>query len=407
MRNALLAAIGVTLLGTTGAVLLFPKIASKNVGMPAPEQQKDPRPTAKAPFSTQDAPGSRVRLPKNGAIALGTRASAAKWAERMFKDCLSKDFGAVPLGTQLSHRFEITNIYPARMEITDLRVGCGCVTATVGERILQPGAGTTIDVTMDTRRFSGPRTESVRVSVGPDPVSTCVLNVSAVSQTNVVFNPDMINFGTVARGQASTETIDVEFNGTRDWKIEEVVVAKGLPLEVALGERVRRPGKVGYQIKVALKDDAPAGVIRDFLYLKTNQTDVPPVLVLVAATVQAPLRVTPGVVRLNTVTAGEPLTRPVVVRATKPFRVTAVEGLGDGVTLDDELGQAPATTQRVAFRCVFTTIGDFKREVKIKTDLPERPVTVTIQGTVAPASRDHPQPRQPLPQHGTGSRIPT
>ena len=113
-----------------------------------------------------------------------------------------------------------------------------------------------------------------------------MLKVSAVSQTDVVFKPDRVSFGTVARGQASVQSMDVEYNGTLDWKIEEVIVAKELPFEATLSELVRRPGKVGYRLTVTLKDDAPTGRIRDYIYLRTNQTDVPPVPVLVTATVK-------------------------------------------------------------------------------------------------------------------------
>ena len=112
--------------------------------------------------------------------------------------------------------------------------------------------------------------------------------MSAVSQTDVVFKPDRVSFGTVACGQASVQSMDVEYNGALDWKIEEVIVAKELPFEVTLSELVRRPGKVGYRLTVALKDDARSGKIRDYIYLKTNQIDAPPVPVLVTATVQAP-----------------------------------------------------------------------------------------------------------------------
>jgi len=200
----------------------------------------------------------------------------------------------------------------------------------------------------------------------------------------VVFNPEQIAFA-VAIGEASTKSIDVEYNGTRDWKIEEVVVAKALALEATLSELVRRRGKVGYRLEVTLKDNAPAGIVRDYLYLKTTQQGVPPVPVPVAATVQAPLTVAPGVLSLGTVRAGQTLTRRARVTATKPFRVTAVEGLGDGITLDVELpNAATARMQTVTFRCVFRAGGAFKKEVKIKTDLPEPPVTLTIEGTVSP-----------------------
>src|SRR5436305_13958242 len=82
-------------------------------------------------------------------------ASAQGWAEKMFKDGLTHDFGSVPRGAQLFHRFTITNIYAVRMEITNISSGCGCVTATAAKRVLEPRESTTIDVSMDARRFTG------------------------------------------------------------------------------------------------------------------------------------------------------------------------------------------------------------------------------------------------------------
>jgi hypothetical protein len=218
-------------------------------------------------------------------VMAGATASAQGWAERMFTAGLSKDFGAVPFGTELFHRFAITNIYAAPVEITGLRVGCGCVTATPGKRILQPGQSTTIDVTLDTRAFTGPNTQTVRVGFGQNPGSSCLLKVSAVSQTDVVFRPERVSFGTVAGGQVSVQSVDIEYSGVLAWKIREVIVAKELPFEAALSESVRQPGKVVYRLTVTLKADARSGRIRDYLYLKTNRTGIPPVPLLVTATV--------------------------------------------------------------------------------------------------------------------------
>ncbi len=217
----------------------------------------------------------------------------------MFTAGLAKDFGEVPFGTQLLHRFEITNIYAEPVQITGLRTSCGCVTATPEQRLLEPGECTTINVAFDTREFTGPNTQTVKVAIGPNPQSRCKITVSAVSQTDVVFKPDRVNFGTVAGGQTPVETIDVEYHGALDWKIEEAIVGEELPFEVTWSELVRRPGKVGYRLTVALKDQAgrapcthgrlaDRGRIRDYIYLKTNQKDVPPVPVLVMAAVQAP-----------------------------------------------------------------------------------------------------------------------
>jgi len=43
--------------------------------------------------------------------ATATSAPAQGWAEKMFKDGLTHDFGTVPHGAQLFHRFTMTNIY--------------------------------------------------------------------------------------------------------------------------------------------------------------------------------------------------------------------------------------------------------------------------------------------------------
>jgi hypothetical protein len=107
------------------------------------------------------------------------------------------------------------------------------------------------------------------------------------------------------------------------------------------------------------------------------------VAVLVEANVQSTLTVAPSALNLGTVNTGVTMTRRVVVRGGKVFRVTGVEGLGEGV----ELGAAPAGTdsevQYVEFKCTFDKAGAFRRELKIKTNLQDAPVSVVIEGTAA------------------------
>jgi hypothetical protein len=283
--------------GMMGAAALVPEILDKNPGGLTPEGQNLALAAAKDAPSPQETSSSSDFSPRSRSLAKGTPASAHQWAERMFTAGRSKDFGAVPFGTQLLHRFAMTNIYAAPVEITGFRLGCCCVAATPGKRILQPGESTTIDVALDTRQFTGPNTQTVRVGIGPNPRSACVLKVSAVSQTDLVFKPERVNFGTVRHGQASVQSVDVEYHGALDWKIKEVIVDKELPLEATLSEPVRQPGKVGYRLDVALKANVRPGRIRDYIYLKTNQADFPPVPVLVTATVEASQGLAAGVPR--------------------------------------------------------------------------------------------------------------
>ncbi len=329
---------------------------------------------------------------RNGLLALIVMAAGASatpaqqqaWAEKMFKDGnLVHEFGTVPLGAQLFHRFTITNIYAVRMEITGCVPGCGCVTATPSKRVLEPRETVTLDVEMDAHKFTGFKTVNIRVTVGPDFVSTAELKVTATSRADIVFNPGQVAFGTVARGLTPSAIVAVEYAGKLPWQVSDVTAPKEAPFSAEVKEMYRRPGQVGYQVKVTLKPDAAPGPFKEFVYLKTNDPNAALVPVLVDGSVLSPLTVAPSELRLGEVKTGEALTRRVVVRGNKPFRVTGIEG-PPVVTLGAEPGAAPNTYQTVTLQVSPSQAGAFKHEVKIKTDLQDTPIIVIIEGIAAP-----------------------
>src|SRR5262245_24795380 len=110
-------------------------------------------------------------------------APAQGWAEKMFKESLTHDFGSQPRGAMLTHKFTITNIYAVQMQITSIKSGCGCVTAETEKRTLEPRESTILTVVMDTKRFTGPKTVGVRVTVGPNFISSAEVQLKAVSRT--------------------------------------------------------------------------------------------------------------------------------------------------------------------------------------------------------------------------------
>src|SRR5438105_9747880 len=98
-------------------------------------------------------------------------AQTTPWADKLFGGTITHDFGMVPRGQQLTNTFKLTNIYKESLEITAIRVGCSCLTAKANASALQPNESTTLEVHMDARRFSGPKTVHVFVTVGPKYVS--------------------------------------------------------------------------------------------------------------------------------------------------------------------------------------------------------------------------------------------
>jgi hypothetical protein len=316
------------------------------------------------------------------AAAAAAAAPAQNWAEKMFPDGVAHDFGVVSHGAQLFHRFKIKNIYAVRMEITSIAPGCGCVTAKAQKHVLDPNEETTLDVSMDARRFTGPKSVIVRVTVGPEFTSSADVQVTANSRADVVFNPGDVEFGAVDRGQAASQTVDVEYAGPLDWHISDLVVGKDQPFEASQTETYRKPGRVGYQIKVTLKTDAPPGPIRETIFLKTNDPSCPTLPVLVTGEVQSQLSVSSSKLNMGSVHVGETVIKQVVLRGNKAFKVLGVDGMGDGVALDSELGAA-ASVQKLTFKCQPSQAGDFKRELKIRTDIQDDPVTIVVEGTAA------------------------
>lgn len=308
---------------------------------------------------------------------------AQGWAEKMFQQGTAHDFGVVPKGSQLLHRFPITNIYAVRMEITQVQSGCGCVSAVASKRFLEPRETGTIDVSMDGKRFDGPKSVGVRVSVGPEFVSSAEIRVTANSRGDLVFNPGRIVFGPQATGAEANQTVLMEYAGNFPLEVREVVTNQ-VPVNATIRQLYREPGRVGYEISATLKPDGPAGAFKDSIFLKTNDPNNPMVSLLVEGAVESTISLTPQKLALGPVAPGDSLTRRVVVRAQKPFQILSVDGTGQGVELAGELPPAQAATQTITLKIKIPAPGDFKRELKIRTSLQEAPLVLPIDGTATP-----------------------
>src|SRR6516165_10564912 len=162
------------------------------------------------------------------------------WAEKMFKEGTAHDFGPVPRGAQLIHKFKMQNVFTVPLEI-NVRVGCNCVTATPSLKVVEPKQEGTIDIVMDATRFTKEKIVNiyVQVSQGSQYVSTATLNVRAYGRVDVVLNPGQTNFGLVSAGQATPpQVVDVEYAGNFNWRVEEID-KQNAPLEVKYAEFLR------------------------------------------------------------------------------------------------------------------------------------------------------------------------
>jgi hypothetical protein len=328
-------------------------------------------------------------------LALGATTASAQsgaWADKVFLAGGGKtthDFGTVARGAQLVHSFTITNIYSVPLEITNIRTSCGCVVATPSSKVLRPREKGQLNVTMDGRRFSGLKAVNIYVTVGPEFISTATLRVSANARPDVVLNPGGINFGVVRQGQAPTQVLDVEYAGSFDWRMTEVVKNAAAPYDVKVSElyrepaRGRQPGRAGYRLAVTLKPNAPPGPLSHELILKTNEPGGSQFLtVVVEGNVQAALVVTPSVASFGRVKVGAEGIQKVQIRGQRPFRILGVDGADGVVRADLPAGAAP--NHLLTLRCRPLQPGEVRRRLLIRTDLDQGAVAVDVEAQAAP-----------------------
>ncbi|HEY8505114.1 MAG TPA: DUF1573 domain-containing protein [Gemmataceae bacterium] len=310
----------------------------------------------------------------------------APWANKFFTGqnppppVIVHDFGTVPFGTVLSHRFPITNIYAEPMQVMEIRKSCGCVDAVASKQVLQPRESGSIDLTMDARKFTGDKAVTVYVTFGPKYVSTAMLQVRAHSRADVMLNPGQLNFGVVPQGKPATQAVEVQYTGNQGgWRLVGVV-DNGAPFDVRVQQLARQPGRIAYRVFVTLKAGAEAGPLNQEVVLKTNDPVGSLVRIHASGVVQAPLAVRPDVLKFDAVPVGGSDRQNVLVRGSRPFRIVKVEGAGDGI----EVTLPPNATEVQIVTVEFkpTRAGAVRRQLRFVTDIdPQARPSVLVEGT--------------------------
>jgi hypothetical protein len=317
-----------------------------------------------------------------GAAPETAHAGAANWAEGLFAE-KAHDFGPVPRGGKYRHQFLLTNRLSESLTILNVRASCGCTTGRAVVSQLAPGQATMIEAEIDTRNFVGPKTTALFVSLvaagGQEAEARLGISVNILS--DIVLNPGAIDFGTVAHGQTPTQGLTIDRIGGANWKVERMVSSSRV-LSGQLVESARTDSSVQYTLTLALKPEAPIGLVRDEIRLITNDSETPTVTIPVTAMIRGDLVATPSVLPLGRVVSAGGAQGRFLVRASKPFSIVAIEGNGDGFSVvPGDPNKSTAHLLVVAYRPEEgKSRGDLRHVFRVMTDLPGEPaleVTVT------------------------------
>jgi hypothetical protein len=249
-----------------------------------------------------------------------------------------------------------------------------------------------IEAQMDTRNFVGIKATTLTVTLvtASGRQGEARFGVQSNILPDIVLNPGSVDFGLIGKGQTPQQVVTIERVGVPGWRFTKLIASDAFcrVVDAKLVESYRNAQGVGYTLTVALKPDAPTGVLRDEIRLLTTDPQSPSVPVLVTAQVQGSLTATPAALNLGSVDSTAGGQGRFLIRGAQPFHITSVEGHGDGFTL-----AAPLDAEAKALHVLTLTYrpeqgstrGALRRDFRILTDLPgEAPLTLSAMANVAP-----------------------
>jgi hypothetical protein len=297
-----------------------------------------------------------------------TSARAATWADAMFTE-LSKDFGSVPRGPLLSHHFRVVNNTKHVVSIYNVRVSCGCTTATALKTVLNPGEDTTILAQMDTRRFSNVKTVTIYIQFDKPAWEEVRLWIQANSRDDVIVAPDTLAFGLIKRGTTPSVNVTISFLGNPQSQIVEVHSESNY-VQTTVREVMRQDSEVRYDLTAKLRADVPVGKWYTDVWVTTNIPTMPKVRVPLTVEIQSALSVSPPEVSLGQTKVGQQTERKIMLRGVKPFKINGIVGS------DEQLKATVSSDESKPVHVLTVTLkgrqpGEINNVFKVITDLHE------------------------------------
>jgi hypothetical protein len=296
------------------------------------------------------------------------------WTELVVPD-RTHDFGTVARGSRVRHAFRIVNTTSQEVHIADYRTRCGCTDVKLGARSIPPGTQTTIDVTLDTTRFSGYKPSGLTVLFDRPDYAEIDLTVTSFIHSEITLEPGQVDLGTRLHGTPGAASLALAYRGDRPaWKVTRLTTGSDhVSAEI---KEVGRPtsGGAQYQIAVTLKPTAPAGSFRDEIILETDDPSTPTIPISVSAEIQPSVSIAPSsILNLGRLRPGQEVQRTVLVKSAQPFRITATKSARPDLSATGALGDARAFhTLTVSFTAPATP-GPYNAQIEILTDLPDEP----------------------------------
>lgn len=309
-----------------------------------------------------------ILLACSAVFFLASNCLAQEWAKKMF-DTTEHKFGTVARGAKVEHRFTITNLYEEDAHIASVRSSCGCTSPQVTKDSLKTFEKSELVAVFNTRSFQGEKSATITVQFDKPFFAEVQVQVSGYIRTDVVLEPGLVDFGSVPQGNTAEKHIAVTYAGRGDWKITDVKTASD-HLSAQLTETGRNANQVTYDLIVKLEDKAPAGYIKEQLFLVTNDARAKQMPVDVEGHVTPSISVSPVSLHMGVLQPGQKVTKQLVVKGKQDFLIVDLQCDDDCFKFDKPVGAKSLHIIPVTFKAG-DKLGKVSQKVHIDTDLTE------------------------------------
>lgn len=316
--------------------------------------------------------------------------SSNSWAMKMFNETggvTSRNFGDLALHSEAEQRFQFRNIYSEDVVILSAQSSCSCTNVSVPKKVIKSGEIGEIVARVDTsgKVHVGKRKVTITVHFSRPRAAEVQLHISAMIRADVVFDPGVVEFGSVGQGVPVTKTVYLQYNGQlANWQL--VDMKKNSPSIRAEAKVVSRNGnRKTYKVDVQLLPTAEPGYISDLLRFTSNEAGSPSIFVPVHGQVISALSVKPTYLQFGVIHRNESTTRNLVVRGSMPFQIQSVSS--DDPRIKFKTAKQESTVHVVPITLTTSaneTLGEFQKNIKIKTTIAELPaLDIPVFGIVS------------------------
>jgi hypothetical protein len=324
-----------------------------------------------------------------GLSTAAAQASQSDWVTAVFPE-RAYDFGNVARGSQLRHTFPVVNKTNSEIRIASSKPKCGCTNVRIGARVIPPGTQTTIEATIDTTKFQGPKSSGLTLILSSPTYREVDLNLNCFIRGDIMMSPGQIDFGVLRpTSKLPSASLTLTYTGGRsNWEITEMKTQSSLVK--ARGEEQSRAadGQIRWTVTATLQPGLTNGQFREEITLTTNDTPPQKIPIWVLANIQSAVSMTPSIINFGQIRAGETISRSNVVhiRSSAPFSLTKLtSSQSDLQPLEEKPGPLSDHALNLTLKAP-ATAGPFHAVVKIESDVKDEPPgQVKIFATIIPA----------------------